>query len=330
MSRAIQFYNAESNSGFDRPPEPAVKLIGIVLYDGFSLTGIGTLIEALQIANELQHARGVRRLTYSICLVSARGGTVACSSSVCMWTERLDGQRSRSFDALYVAGGTDVTRASADHALLEPLKLAWAQKAAISALGNGHAVLTAAGLSGNSWASAERGILGHNYLDRPPSEQSDALFYSLDLVKRDLGCDIASSVAERLASDNDQHVSVVLGGLGTPTVAEKAQESARWLERNCGNPVSVFDAARTAAMSERNFLRHFKREIGLTPSQYLLRARLKLSCELLANSELPIDKIARRTGLSNGERLSKLFRKQFSMSPTEYRAGTRRKLNLSS
>jgi transcriptional regulator GlxA family with amidase domain len=63
----------------------------------------------------------------------------------------------------------------------------------------------------------------------------------------------------------------------------------------------------------------FKREMGLTPSQYLLRARLNLSCELLAKSDLPIDKIARRTGLTNGERFSKVFRKQFSMSPTEYR-----------
>ncbi|MFL9937667.1 helix-turn-helix domain-containing protein, partial [Paraburkholderia sp. RL18-103-BIB-C] len=74
---------------------------------------------------------------------------------------------------------------------------------------------------------------------------------------------------------------------------------------------------------ERNFLRLFKRELGLTPSQYLLRARLKLTCELLANSDLSIDKIARRTGLSNGERLSNLFRKQLSMSPTEYRASKR-------
>ena len=72
-------------------------------------------------------------------------------------------------------------------------------------------------------------------------------------------------------------------------------------------------------MSERNFLRLFKREMGVTPSQYLLRARLNLSCELLVRSDLPIDKIARRVGLTNGERLSKVFRKQFSMSATEYR-----------
>jgi len=152
------------------------------------------------------------------------------------------------------------------------------------------------------------------------TERGDALVNSLALVKRDLGYDIATALADRLASSNDQHLPIMLSTIGTTTLAEKAQESARWLERNCGRPISVGDAARTVAMSERNFLRLFKREIGLTPSQYLLRARLDLSCELLIKSDLPIDKIARRTGLTNGERFSKVFRKQFLMSPTEYRS----------
>jgi transcriptional regulator GlxA family with amidase domain len=89
--------------------------------------------------------------------------------------------------------------------------------------------------------------------------------------------------------------------------------------------ISVGDAARTSSMSERNFLRLFKRELGVTPSKYLLGARLDLTCRMLVNSDLPVDKIARRTGLSNGERLSKLFRKELSMSPTEFRARSRRK-----
>jgi transcriptional regulator GlxA family with amidase domain len=323
MARAISSCNSQSTGENNRIDEPVVKLIGIVLYDGFSLMGTGTLVEALHIANELQQSTNGACVTYSVRLVSARGGTVACSSSVFVWTERLGGQRFRAFDALYVAGGKGVTRASTDEGLIELLRIACSHSIAINALGNGHSLLTAAGLSRSNWASVERDMLMNKQLNHPPNERSDALVYSLALVKRDLGYEAASSVAERIAFTNDHHLPIILSTLGTPTLAEKAQESARWLERNCGNPVSVVDAARTAAMSERNFLRLFKREMGLTPSQYLLRARLKLSCELLSNSDLPIDKIARRTGLSNGERLSKLFRKQFSMSPTEYRASNR-------
>lgn len=323
MSRGISLCNVESRSDAEKSSEPVVKRVGIVLFDGFSLVGTGTLIEALHIANELQRFAEGKCLTYNVGFVSARGGMVACSSSVKVLTERLDGQRFRAFDALYVAGGTGATRALVEDGLIQLLKIACSQGAPISALGNGHEILTAAGLPSNIWTSVERGSLTRSYANRPPTERSDALVYSLALVNRDLGYDVASAVAQRLASNNDQHVLRILSGLGTPTVAEKAHESARWLERNCGNPVSVVDAARLAAMSERNFWRLFKREMGLTPSQYLLRARIRLSCELLANSELPIDKIARRTGLSNGERMSKLFRKRFSMSPTEYRARRR-------
>lgn len=322
MSRAIYACKAEFSSDAKRSAGNVVKRIGIVLYDGFSLTATGTMIEALHMANELQESVERKGLTYNVCLISARGGMVTCSSSVCVFTERLDAQCLHDFDAIYVAGGAGATRASEDDRLIHLLKVAASQGITINALGNGHELLTTAGLIFSNWSFLERDASAKG-ASRPQADRSDALVHSLALLKRDIGYDIAASVAERLVFNNDQHVSSILSKLGTPTVAEKARESARWLERNCGSPVSMIDAARLAAMSERNFWRLFKREIGLTPSQYLLRARLQLSCQLLTSSELPIDKIARRTGLSNGERMSKLFRKQFSMSPTEYRARNR-------
>jgi transcriptional regulator GlxA family with amidase domain len=319
MSRAIGFGDAESISDL-KCSGNVNKLIGIVLYDGFSLLEAGTLAEALQVANEQQPSKHYNCLTYNVRLVSARGGAIACSSSVCVWTERLGGQRFRAFDALYVAGGAGVARATADEGLVELLRVVCSQSVAINSLGNGHALLTAAGVSSRNWASVDRDVWPAKFQNPPArTQRGDALLTALALIKRDLGVETATVVADQLAGGPDQDVPAILGTLGTATLAEKAHESARWLERNCGDPISVVDAARTAAMSERNFLRLFKREIGLTPSQYLLRARLNLSCELLTHSDLPIDKIARRTGLSNGERLSKLFRRQFSMSPTEFR-----------
>jgi len=87
----------------------------------------------------------------------------------------------------------------------------------------------------------------------------------------------------------------------------------------------VADAARVAAMSERNFLRRFKAQVGLTPSEYLLRARLDASCMLLSATDLPVDKIARRCGTWSGDGLAKIFRKRLSISPTQYRLAGRRK-----
>ena len=48
-------------------------------------------------------------------------------------------------------------------------------------------------------------------------------------------------------------------------------------------------------------------------------ARLDAACSFLAETELPVDKVARRCGMGNGDRLAKIFRKRMSISPTEYR-----------
>jgi transcriptional regulator GlxA family with amidase domain len=48
--------------------------------------------------------------------------------------------------------------------------------------------------------------------------------------------------------------------------------------------------------------------------------RFELICRLLLDSDLPVDKIARRCGMGNGDRLGRLFRRRYGMSPTSYRA----------
>jgi transcriptional regulator GlxA family with amidase domain len=103
----------------------------------------------------------------------------------------------------------------------------------------------------------------------------------------------------------------------------KIHASAEWLTKNCERLISVADAAQAVAMSKRNFLRRFREEMGMTPSEYLLCARLHRTCQLLRESDLPIDKIARRSGMGSGARLAKVFRKRLNMSPTAFRARAR-------
>jgi AraC-like DNA-binding protein len=115
--------------------------------------------------------------------------------------------------------------------------------------------------------------------------------------------------------------SSMLEGAGIP---ERIHGSATFLKSNLEQLVTVADVARTVAMSERNFLRRFRQQFGMTPSEYLLQTRLEKSCQLLVESELPVDKIARRCGMTSGSRLAKIFRKRFGMSPTEYRLRNRK------
>jgi len=107
------------------------------------------------------------------------------------------------------------------------------------------------------------------------------------------------------------------------TAGDRIRAAARWLQDNCHRAVSVNDAAEACAMSQRTLLRNFQTYIGASPSEYLQRVRLERACQLLAETSLPADKVARRVGLTNGDRLGKLFRRCMGKSPIEYRAWTR-------
>ncbi|SPB15366.1 AraC family transcriptional regulator [Caballeronia novacaledonica] len=288
----------------------AIKRIGIVLYDGFSLLAAGMLAEALHAANELQAEGSKHAFTYSVKLISASGGTVPGSSSISVWTEAWGDEQFDGIDVLFVAGGNGVARALADEAFVALLRKLCEKSVSIAAIGNGHILLSAVGVQQRELQSMTR-------------DSDQALMSSLALLKKDLGPEIAVRVAHRLGLGADISPDGEMEDLQATTLREKVCASARWITQNCAKPISIVDAARMSAMSERNFLRLFKREIGVTPLQYLLRARLDLTCKLLKSTDLPVDKIARRTGLSNGERLSKLFRKEFSMSPSEFRTQSR-------
>ena len=200
MSRTISV-DSDSSSNSECPSEAAVQHIGIVLYNGFSLLGVGTLAEALNIANDLQASAEGGCLTYRVSFLSDRGGIVTCSSSIGVCTERFDGG-ARTFDALYVAGGIGAKRALAHDELIELLGIACAQGAAVSALGSGHVLLTSASLSCDTCTLLGRGISAHDYPSHPRDERNDALLHTGVLLKLNLGDDLASLVIERLSKIN--------------------------------------------------------------------------------------------------------------------------------
>jgi len=267
--------------------------VGIVLSKGFSLLGAGMVAEVFQLANQIVKDGRGESIGYQVSLLSLQGGAVTCSAAVQVWTDELDPCAHNVFDALFIATGCTVADASSGARIAE--RTTGATSAA-------------------------------SVFDLPAAQADDrfeAMKSALTLVVRDHGLDTARDIAERLMPGVSPKLMPLLGSVGS-TVGEKVRRSAQWLRENCDRPISVTDAAQEAAMSERNFLRRFKLEMGSTPSEYLLQARLDMTCRLLAGTELPVDKIARRSGMGNGDHLAKIFRKRWSISPTEYRLRNRR------
>ncbi|MEX3935324.1 helix-turn-helix domain-containing protein [Paraburkholderia phymatum] len=139
-------------------------------------------------------------------------------------------------------------------------------------------------------------------------------------IERDLNAEIAHRVARALQTNVPERARPDAEDLNIATTTEKIRESARWIRENYSKPISVGLAAESAAMSKRNYQRRFKSEFGMTPLEYLLRTRFEVVCSMLIETDLPIDKIARRCGMGDGNRLGRIFKLRYGVSPTHFRA----------
>ncbi|WP_346730312.1 helix-turn-helix domain-containing protein [Caballeronia sp. dw_276] len=320
---------------------PAPKRIGILIFEDFSLVEVSSISEVFSLANEIHELSDAAAIKggvtpdYALLFLSSDGGSVASSCSMRIWTESLDTRWMSDCDALFIAGGEGAQRAKLDTQLLRRLSRVAPKISFVKAIGEGSQILAAANLSLQNRApdfedpAAASALTSSLFIAEQTLTLDDPkgpIAAALSIIKRDYGPALAREVSERSIPGAWPKLSAVLEDTDAGGVRQKIDAAARWMRENYIRPISIADAARVAAMSERNFLRRFKAQIGLTPSEYLLRARLDASCMLLAATDLPVDKIARRCGAGSGDGLAKIFRKRLSISPTEYRLAGRRKV----
>jgi transcriptional regulator GlxA family with amidase domain len=296
--------------------------IGMALFDGFALPKIAALIEIFHKANELGAAQHAGRARYDVTLFSSAGGGIESSSSVSVHTDCIDShKRTSDTHLLFIAGGRGARRAIRDERLLNWLRHTHPFCAIVHPIAEGRLLLQAAELPARYVATppaTAEAFPSHSAALRGGGPT--AVSTALRIVEADLGPEVARQVASSIAPQHTQF-SASFARSATPQVSEQIMAAARWLEANIHRAVSIDDAARRADMSTRNFLRRFKNELGMSPSSYLLRARLQLSCRMLVESDLPVDKIARRCGIGDGGQMAKLFRKYLETTPTDYRSG---------
>jgi len=321
----------EDYSGSGTPASRGVrsmKHVGISLYDGFALPDAAQIMEVFQSANALLKDARTVEANYDVRLLSAAGGRIASSSSVFVSTESVEAYRGDDcFHALFIVGGAGLRNALSNERLIRWLRRACPNSGLIFPVGDGRLLVEATGFVPASvdhgYSNLIRGeTLGHLVAGHRSNGVSP-LRGALSVVEEDFGVDLARQIADRMAPPTETRFTAIVRRNASIHISEPIQASARWLEANGDRSIAINDAARVAAMSERNFLRRFKAEMGVTPSDYLLYVRLDMCCRLLADTDLPVDKIARRCGSGSGGQLSKLFRKHLDVTPTEYRASKR-------
>lgn len=82
---------------------------------------------------------------------------------------------------------------------------------------------------------------------------------------------------------------------------------------------TLAELARSAGLSPYHFLRTFKRVTGVTPHQWLLRARLHEAAQRLATSRESVTDIALDVGFDDLSNFMHSFRAEFGVTPRRYR-----------
>jgi len=103
----------------------------------------------------------------------------------------------------------------------------------------------------------------------------------------------------------------------------RAIEAARWIDAHAHETVDLESAARSVSLSPFHFLRIFSRALGVTPHQYLVRARLRRAARLLAEPERKITDVALGVGFADLSNFVRTFHRAAGVSPRRFRNAAR-------
>ena len=82
------------------------------------------------------------------------------------------------------------------------------------------------------------------------------------------------------------------------------------------------DLASIAGLSPYHFLRIFKKEVGMTPHQYIIKTRLSTAQYLLTTTGHTVSDIAYEVGFKDESSFCRAFRVRTGLTPLAFRAGT--------
>jgi transcriptional regulator GlxA family with amidase domain len=321
------------------PSEPvrvplAEREVVIVTFDAAQILDVTGPLEVFSSATRFLPA-----VRYRTQVVTTRGGPVRASCGLEIASTPV-ADISGPVDTLLVAGGADMDAAVADSELLAQVRRLAADARRITSVCSGAFVLAAAGLLAGRRATthwAECGLLDDSYAD--VTVDRDAIYVhdgnvwtsagvtagidlALALVADDHGHQAAATIARQLVvylqrSGGQAQFSALLAGQAVDT--EPVRDLLSWIRDHLTEDLSVPALARRVNLSERQFTRVFKAEVGATAADHVEAVRLESACRLLETTDRTIGQVATACGFGTPETMNRTFRRRLNTTPGEHR-----------
>lgn len=304
--------------------------VSMVLTPGFQFLALGVQA-AFELANVVKG-----ETYYTLSITSPDGGPVQSSSGFTVPTQSLAdvGQ----VDTLLLLAGL-VPPPPQDAATLDTLRGMAKGARRVAGLCTGAFLLGQAGLldgrrATTHWAYARQMREAFPnvqveedriFLNEGPVWTSAGLTAGLDLavalVEKDLGREVASSVARRLvmhhrrAGGQTQHSEL----LELAPSSDRIQKALIHARANLAHPLTVEELAEVAALSPRQFSRAFRAETGQTPAKAVEQIRLEAARLMIEETRHGLDQVARETGFVDLRRMREAFMRQYGQPPQTIR-----------
>lgn len=147
----------------------------------------------------------------------------------------------------------------------------------------------------------------------------------LNQVRRDHGAALAMRIGRQLSAaphrEGCQRQYPELPTTGP--VPDSLAPLLDWITADLGRPLTVEDMAARCGLSRRTLSRHFADQLGLSPGRWLLDRRIAGARALLEETDLPVETIAQRVGLSSAVNLRRRFHNALNTTPAAYRRSFR-------
>jgi AraC-like DNA-binding protein len=91
-----------------------------------------------------------------------------------------------------------------------------------------------------------------------------------------------------------------------------------YIKKNLNNDINLKKLSSISSMSNTSLYRFFKRELGMSPLEFILKEKLKCAKRLLLSPSIQINEVGYLSGFENANYFSRLFKKYEGLTPKQY------------
>ena len=132
-------------------------------------------------------------------------------------------------------------------------------------------------------------------------------YYSADQTRA--FCDMLILLASYILQSGEMRTSY-------KTVGQLTKD---YIKRNLSKKITLSELSMHIHCSTVTVTQHFRHEFGISVMEYIAEKRQKLAIKLLCETNLTVAEIASRCAFCDAEYFSKCFKKQYGVTPREYR-----------